>query len=148
MSTGYLDANVLLRFLTGDDLAMQARARALLERVQRGEVALTVPESAIADVVFVLASPRLYHLPRARIQAILAPLLQLPNLRVDNRAQLLAALDHYVRFAGLNFGDCLIVAHMEHAGEPNLYTFDQGFDRVPGLNRHEPPPPPERPAAE
>ena len=31
-------------------------------------------------------------------------------------------------------------SYMEHAGEPNLYTFGQGFDRVPGLTRREPPP--------
>ena len=95
MSAPHLDANVLIRFLTSDHPDHQARSHALLERVQRGELTLVVPESVIAEVVFVLSSPRLYHVPRQQIQALLSPLLNLRHLRVQNRRSIVRALALY-----------------------------------------------------
>jgi len=138
MSTPHLDANVLIRFLTGDHLDHQARAHALLERVQRGELTLRVTESVVAEVVFVLSSPRLYHLPRSQIQALLSPLLALRHLRVQNRRTILSALALYTRTPALNFGDCLLVAHAQRAGAREIYSFDRGFDRIAHITRLEP----------
>lgn len=55
----FLDTNVILRYLTGDD---QARAQAcyeLFQRVQRGEEELATCETIAAEVIYVLSSPRL-----------------------------------------------------------------------------------------
>ena len=55
----FLDTNVMLRYLTGDD---QARAQAcyeLFQRVQRGEEELATCETIVAEVIYVLSSPRL-----------------------------------------------------------------------------------------
>ena len=58
----FVDANVFLRFLTRDDPVKAERVKALLERAERGEVDLLTSESVIAELVFVLSSPKLYNL--------------------------------------------------------------------------------------
>ena len=76
----FVDANVFLRFLTRDDPVKAERVKDLLERAERGEVALLTSESVIAELVFVLSSPRLYNLGRDRIRALLTPILSLKGL--------------------------------------------------------------------
>ena len=106
--------------------------------MQRGELTLAVPESVIAEVVFVLSSPRLYHLPRQQIEALISPLLNLQHLRVQHRRTIVRALTLYASNPALNFGDCLLVAHAQRVGAREIYTFDRGFDRVVGIARLEP----------
>src|SRR5688500_7524001 len=123
MADPFLDTDVLIRLLTGDDPRKQAEAAALLTRVEAGELSLTVVDTAIADAVYVLASPRLYHLPRTRIRELLTPLLRLSHLKLSNRRALLRALELYATYAFLDFGDALIVATMESAGAHVVYSY-------------------------
>ena len=55
----YIDTDVIIRLLTGDDPKKQARAAALFDQVEKGAIRLAVPVLVIAEVVFVLSSPRL-----------------------------------------------------------------------------------------
>jgi len=137
MTTPFIDTDVIIRFLSGDDLDKQARAAALWERVRAGELALAAPDTVIADAVFVLGSPRLYHLPRPEVRDLLSPLVRLPGFRLKNRRAVLRALDLYAT-ANLDFGDALIVALMEQAGAQAVYSYDTDFDRIPGITRQEP----------
>lgn len=137
MSDAFVDTDILIRLLTGDDLQKQAEAAALFERVEAGELRLTAPDTVIADAVFVLASPRLYHLPRAEIRELLTPLLRLRGFRVRNRRSVLRALDLYGS-SNLDFGDAMIIASMQETGSEVLYSYDSDFDRVPGIQRVEP----------
>ena len=137
MSDPFLDTDVLIRFLTGDDLQKQAEAAALFEHVEAGALKVASPETVIADAVYVLASPRLYNLPRPRVRDLLTPLVRLPGFRVRNRRAVLAALDLFAS-QNVDFGDAMIVASMRQAGSRILYSYDTDFDRVPGLTRVEP----------
>ena len=49
-----IDANVVLRYLLRDDDALFKKASVLLERVKVGEEAVVIPESVIAECVYVL----------------------------------------------------------------------------------------------
>jgi len=51
---------------------------------------------------------------------------------------MLRALDLYSTYPHLDFEDCLTVAQIEQQGIATLASYDQGFDRVPGLTREEP----------
>ena len=137
MTYPYIDTDVLIRFLTGDDPAKQAEADALLQQVANGQLTIAAPDTVIADAVYVLSSPRLYKLPRTQVQALLSPLVRLRHLRIQNRRQVLRALDLYGS-TNLDFGDALIVASMEQAGSDTLYSYDTDFDRVPGVTRLSP----------
>lgn len=137
MSDPFVDADVLVRLITGDDPVKQAAATALFRRVASGDVVVRAPESVIADTVYVLSSSRLYALSRDRVREALAPLLGLPAFRVRNRSEVLRALDLYAT-TRLDFSDALLVAAMEQEGAAALYSYDRHFDRIAGIARREP----------
>ncbi|MCL4544787.1 MAG: PIN domain-containing protein [Chloroflexi bacterium] len=137
MALPYLDTDILIRLLTGDDPTKQAAAAALFERVERGELTVVAPPTVLADAVFVLSSPRLYHLPRAHVAALLTPLVRLPHFRLHNRRALLAALQLYGS-STLDFGDCLIITSMQQERSQILYSYDSDFDGIAGIRREEP----------
>jgi predicted nucleic acid-binding protein len=126
-----------VRLLTGDDPEKQAEARALFTAVERGDVTLTAPDTVIFDVVYVLASPRLYHRSRTHIRDVLAPVIRPPNFKVAHKAALLRALDLYAA-TNLPFGGAYLVASLREAGSRVLYSYDAHFDRLPDLERREP----------
>jgi predicted nucleic acid-binding protein len=137
MSDPFVDTNVLIRLLTGDDPVKQEGSARLFAKVQAGELVLTAPDTVIADAVFVLSSPRLYKLPRAKIQELLTPLLRLLGFRVRNRRALIKALDLYAA-TNLDFGDAFIAASMSQVSSEVLYSYDEDFDRLPSILRVEP----------
>ena len=133
----YVDTDVIIRLLTGDDPAKQQDARVLFERVQQGSLTIAAPDTVIADAVFVLRSPRLYNKPRAEVAALLVPLVRLPHFHVQNKRIVLRALTLYGSFAS-GFGDAMILAAMEVAGSTVLYSYDEQLGTMPGITRMEP----------
>ncbi|MHB8645362.1 MAG: PIN domain-containing protein [Thermomicrobiales bacterium] len=138
MTLPYIDTDVIIRLLTGDDPTKQAAASALFEQVEQGSLTIAAPDTVIADAVYVLASPRLYNLPRAQVAALLTSLARLVHFRVQNRRTVLEALRVYGTTSGLDFGDALLVATMQQNGSETLYSYDHHFDRVAGIQRQEP----------
>lgn len=137
MSDAFLDADVIVRLLTNDDPHKQERAAALFGQVEKGQLRLTTPVTTIADTVYVLSSPRLYHLPRSEIAALLTPLVRLPHFKIKNRRAVLKALELYSG-THLDFGDALIAASMLGTKSQMVYSYDVDFDHVEGITRKEP----------
>lgn len=137
MSDPFIDTDVIIRLLTGDDPRKQAEAAALFEQVAAGTLRIAAPDTVIADAVYVLASPRLYHVPRPQIEALLRPLVALPGFKVKNKRVVLLALRHYAS-SNIDFGDAMIVAGMQWAASTLLYSYDTDFDRFPNLSRRTP----------
>jgi predicted nucleic acid-binding protein len=79
----------------------------------------------------------LYHLPRSQVRDLLAPLVHLPGFLIHNKRAVLRALDLYASM-NIDFGDALIVAAMEQAKSPVVYSYDAHFDRIAGITRAEP----------
>jgi len=133
----FIDANIILRFLTRDDLAKAERVKVLLERADRGETELTTSESVICELVFVLCSPRLYNLSRERVRTLLIPIVSLKGLKLPNRSLYLRAIDLFAA-TSVDFVDALAVAHMEARKVTEVYSYDKHFDGVSGIRRLEP----------
>ena len=135
----FLDTNVILRYLTRDDDAKAKACYELFQRVQRGEEELTTCEAIVAEVVYVLSSPRLsYRLNHAQIRARLLPILTLRGLKLPHKRVCLRALDLYASSAFLDFEDAVAVAHMEQRSITEIVSYDRDFDRLAGLRRAEP----------
>ncbi|RME81859.1 MAG: PIN domain-containing protein, partial [Caldilineae bacterium] len=94
-------------------------------------------ETIIAEVVYVLSSPRLYNLSHEAIRQRLTPLLTLPGLRMPKRAIVLRALELY-EAQDVDFEDALTVAHMEHLGIEEIISYDRGFGRFAQITCIEP----------
>lgn len=138
MSYPSIDTSVLIRLLTGDDMEKQARSRALFERIERGELTVTAPVTVIADAVYVLSSPRLYHRSRDEVAALLTPLVRLPAFHVQSRRSVLTALQLYGTTPRLDFGDAFLAALVQQTHSPVVYSYDTDFDRLAGVKRQEP----------
>src|SRR6266699_3789504 len=109
MTQPFIDTDIIIRFLTGDDLRKQAAATALFEQIEQGLLTVAAPDTVIADAVYVLSSPRLYHIARSEVRELLVPLVRLPHFRIQNKFSVLRALDLYAA-TNLDFGDTLIIA--------------------------------------
>ena len=137
MAYPFIDTDVIIRFLTGDDPRKQAAAAALFQRIEQGALTVAAPVTVIADAAFVLHSPRLYNKPRPEVQALLTPLVRLPHFRVQQRRMVLRALELYGGSAS-GFGDAVLLAAMQQAHSTTLCSYDEGFDKVAGVTRLEP----------
>lgn len=129
MSPRAIDANVLLRHVTGDHPEMSPRCSRLLERVEAGEESVYLPEAAMADVAWTLRS--FHRWPADRICDFLGDLLAIDGVEMQRKEIAWAALEYFR--TGLDFSDALIAAEMESRGLGEIYSFDRDFDRVVGL---------------
>ena len=137
MSDPYVDTDVIIRLVTGDDPAKQAQAAELFQDVEDGKLTVRAPVTVIADAVFVLCSKRLYNVPRPQAAAALTRLVRIPGFRVDRRRTMIAALNLFGS-TRLDFGDCMLIASMRESGSTVLYSYDTDFDRFAPITRHEP----------
>lgn len=134
----FLDANVILRYLTRDDEAKAAACFALFQRVKQGQESVTSCEVILHEVLYVLTSRAHYDLSHAEAAARLRPILALRGLRLAKKRLYLRALDLYTAHPFLDFGDALAAAHMESQGLTAILSYDSDFDRLPGVQRIEP----------
>lgn len=137
LTDSYVDTNVIIRLLTGDDEQKCKDSTALFEKVSEGKLILTAPDTAIADAVFVLSSPNLYHLPKTEIRDLLAPLLRYPNFKVENKQVVIQALDYYAD-KNIDFGDAILAVLTQQSEERVIYSYDEDFDKFPDITRKEP----------
>ena len=137
MTDPFIDTDVLIRLLTGDDPEKQARAAELFEQIEKKKIRVVAPVTVIADAVYVLSSKKLYNLPRSEIVGVLTPLLRLPNFRVRHRRIVRKALDIYL-CSNLDFGDAFLAASMQQAKSETVYSYDADFDHIQGIHRLEP----------
>lgn len=134
----FVDANIFLRHLTGDNPSKAQACFELFQKAEKNQVQLTTSEAVIAEVVYVLSSSKqIYNLTREEIRARLYPLLQLPGLKLSHRKMYLRALDLYSAYP-LDFEDALTIAHMERQKIKEVYTYDRGFARFATIKRLEP----------
>lgn len=130
-----VDANIFLRYLTGDVPEQASKARELLERAEREDESLVTTVLTIAEIVWVLES--VYELDRSSIRAKVVAILGLPGLTVEDQEILLQAIVWYEE-KNVDFADAYSAAWMEARGLDEVYTFDQDFDRFEGLTPRRP----------
>ena len=132
----WLDTNIIVRYLTGDDPAKAQACLALFQRVQQGDEELASSETIIAEVTYVLTSQ--YGLAHGEIAARLRPLLALPGLKLTHKRVVQQAMERYADSPRLDFEDALSVEHMARLGIQTIVSNDRDFDRVPEITRQEP----------
>ena len=133
----FVDTNIFLRLLTGDDPRKAAQCLALFQSAQRGELNLVTSESVVAEIAYVLSSKATYQIPRATVALALRPILANPGLRIDHKGSVLRALDLW-EDSNLDFEDCLSVEHIRRADLAGIYSYDPDFDRISDIRRLEP----------
>lgn len=139
MKAGYLDADVILRYLTGDPSGMANSATHLFQQaekeVARNRELLILSEITLAEVVWVLQ--RFYRFEKTRIAETLLTFMELPGLCVLDKSRFQHAL-HLYRQYNIGFGDALLGALALAAGPALVYSFDPHFSRIPGVANQRP----------
>jgi predicted nucleic-acid-binding protein len=118
-----VDANILVRYLTGDDPAQSPQATDLFRAANTGQVRLIIPTTAVQETVYALET--YYHHDASVIGPKLLSLLALPNVEAPDARWLIDGIQWY-RSKNSDFGDALICAYASHMG-CELATFDIGI---------------------
>jgi predicted nucleic-acid-binding protein len=119
----WIDANVVVRFLTDDPKEMADRSELLLQQADRGEVILRFAMLVVAEVVWVLGS--FYKWSRSEIAIGLSQFLIREGLEVEDQALVLASLQ-LMSSANVSFVDAYLAESARRAGEP-VVSFDRNF---------------------
>lgn len=126
MTDLWVDANVLLRFLTGDPPDLAQRALRLIQQAERGEVTLKLSPIVVAEVVWVLGS--FYRYPRNQIAEVLLPLVTAEGIVLEESEQVVAALDRMAT-ANVDFIDAYLAEVARREGG-SVVSFDRDFRRL------------------
>jgi len=126
----WVDANVVLRLLTGQPEAQAQAAAALMARADAGELRLRICPLVVAEVVWVLTSA--YDVPRAQVADVLTSFLASGGLVVEDGMLLAVALAQMAE-QRVDFVEAYLAAKARLSGAP-VATFDRDFDRL-GVER-------------
>lgn len=132
----FLDTNILVRYLTGDDPQKAQASFELLVRVERGEETVLTTDLVIAETVFVLQS-KTYSLSRSRIRELIEPVIEMRGLRLSRKSLYSRVFDLYCQ-QNMSFLDAYNAAYMESRGITEVYSYDTDFDRIESVVRVEP----------
>jgi predicted nucleic acid-binding protein len=131
MHEAFVDANVLLRFLTNEPREPADRAALLLEAAEERNVDLVVPALILAEVAYVLES--VYIWPRTDIAARLLDLIGSEVFVVPERAAVIQSLLWYRDVAGIHFADAYLAGVAGDRGDACLLSLDRRLHRIPGI---------------
>ncbi len=126
MSDLWVDANVLLRLITGDPPKMAQRALRLVERAELGEVILRLSPLVVTEMVWVLGS--FYQYPRTQIAEVLLPLVTARGVELEQAEQVVAALDRMAT-ANVDFIDGFLAENARREGGA-VASFDRDVSRL------------------
>lgn len=130
-----IDANIILRFLTNDDPDKAEACAALLEKVERNEQQVWLPDLVLADVIWTLE--RFYRQSKEKIADLLTPIVSLRGLHCSTKEAVFLALRLYVRH-NIDWTDAFVAAQVMLRGAGTIYSYDRDFDRIPEVVRLEP----------
>lgn len=122
----WVDANVLLRFLTGDPPELARRTTGLLKSAERDGTPLRVHPVVVAEIVWVLKS--FYAHSKEEISGVLVPFLEHPALRVERGETVIRALETMTS-ANVDFADALLAETARSRGE-GVASFDKDFRKL------------------
>jgi predicted nucleic acid-binding protein len=132
--SGFLDANIPLRYLTGEPPELAAQAARIIE----GDDALWLTEGTIAETAYVLT--RIYGVPREQVVAALIDLIQRENIRLHamEKSLVVQALTFCRSSGRVSFADALLWACARSSDVHRLYTLDARFPTLGVELRQEP----------
>ena len=125
-----VDANIVLRFVTGTPTHQAEAAARLFARAQAGDVDLVLMPPVVAEVVYVLEG--VYDYGSERVQAELLELLDTGCFRVRDEEAIRRALVRRVT-TPVDFVDVYVSEVARREGFA-VATFDRDFERL-GVNR-------------
>src|SRR4051794_18950485 len=124
----WVDANVVLRFLTREPEEQAGKAAELMSRAERGEGILVLSTLVVAEVFWVLKS--YYRHSLADIARVLVPLLSAEGIESEDRERMIQAIE-LGRDKNVDLVDAVLALQAAERDEA-VCTFDESdFSRLP-----------------
>lgn len=130
MPAALVDANVLLRHLTGQPPAPARQAAEIMRAAEQGRFSLMVTPLTLAECIWVLETA--YRKPREAIADALLALVEAPGIVARERDVVIAAPSLYRSVPRLDFTDAYLAGIATRTGPPRIVSFDEGLARIPG----------------
>jgi len=129
-----LDANILIRFFTGDPPEMAEKVQHLVEKADRGEVTLIIFPVIVAETFYTLKS--YYEIPQKEIAESLLAFIQSRGIEAAELPRLVNALTRCAQ-KNAHFADAYLAAVSVESKVP-VSSFDTDFDKFKDVERLEP----------
>lgn len=126
MNFRWVDANVILRFITGDPPEMAAKALALMTKAEKGAIALRISPLILAETTWVLHS--FYKYSRRKIAEVLLSFILADGIYPENPLIVKQALIDMAN-KNVDFADAYLAAIAKSLNEP-VSSFDNDFDKL------------------
>ena len=124
----WLDANVVLRLLTGVPEHMSQKSLKLMKRAEKGELLLVLPALIVAQIIWVLKSQ--YRKSPSEIVSVLIPFLHSDGMEVEEKELLVRSME-LSRDKHVEFIDAYLSLKAHEAGH-EVCTFDEtDFKKLP-----------------
>ena len=133
----FIDTNIFLRFLTKDDPVKAAKCRKLLQSASVGDLKLYTTDLVVAELIWVLQSPKTYNLNPAEIFKVTMPLLTIKNLYFPCK-NVFPDIMELFQTEKIDYIDAYNSVIMLGRNIDTIYSYDKHFDLLPDVIRKEP----------
>ena len=132
----FVDTNVFVRYLTGDDEEKASAFERLLVQSESGKIRLVTSKIVITELVWILES--FYKLKSSVIVELIRAILNTEGLRIKGSDLIEKTLDIY-ESQNIDYNDAHIIAYMHANHIETLYSFDKKhLSKINGIHRVEP----------
>ena len=135
MEKVFVDTNLFLRYLTKDNLVKYDRCREVFKKAVEGKVSLLTSEMVIAELIWTLLS--YYKVPKAEVIEKVSIIISTPNLHLVDKTIIADSLVLYSQ-KNIDFIDAYNALFMKFHGLEKIYSYDEDFDAIDGIEREEP----------
>jgi predicted nucleic acid-binding protein len=118
----FVDANVFLRFFTGDDRSQHGSAEKLFREAATGDASLVTGPPVLFEIAWTLRSA--YDLPREKVLDVLSRIASLPGLELADGPVVEEAIS-VAKTSGKEFADSYILASSRRLGAVAVATFNR-----------------------
>lgn len=131
----FVDTNIFLRYLTGDDPEKFERCKNLFKRALEKKVVLLTSGMVIAELVWTLSS--FYNVPKDEIIEKVSVIINTSNLKIPDKKLISETLTLYSE-KNIDFIDAYNSAFMGDNNCDQIFSYDKDFDRIEDIKRLEP----------
>jgi len=118
-----IDTNILVRYLTNDDLEQSNQVAALFAEYNEHESSIYINNIVLCELVWVLEKGYKYN--TKQIATALKLILQTPEFAFDNHQLLTQSVIEYERSSTADLSDIIISLVNNNAGCDATYSFDK-----------------------
>jgi predicted nucleic acid-binding protein len=135
MKKVFIDTNIFLRFLTKDDSSKYEKCKEIFKKAMEGEIVLATSAMVIAELIWTLIS--YYKVSKTDVIEKVSIIVSTESLHLPEKNLIMDALVLYGR-KNIDYIDAYNAVSMRRQGLSEIYSYDEDFDAIEGIQRMEP----------